>query len=132
MNTQATFEALVNASVEITGIPSSEFLSQRRIQEFVRIRAAIMYIMRESGCKLTKIGEVFGKDHSSVLHVINTAKNYFDTPDQDTSKIFISLYNQLATKSLAVLKPRENSILMAKRNAFMGGSIYAGVGILAA
>lgn len=118
------FQHLVSLSEAITGISRNDFLSRKRHNKYIVIRASIMQVMRDLDYTLTEIGELFGKDHTTVIHNLKTAKGFIDVRDKE----FMNFYNELS-KDLQT-KPEKEIIKVVKRNSFMGGSIYTQVGLL--
>lgn len=74
----------IHLYAEMVGVPYDELVSSSRKRQWVVPRQAFMLIAKEAFPKtaLTDIGEAFNrKDHTSVLHNINTAKDLRDIED---------------------------------------------------
>jgi len=70
---KTTPENIMKLVCERYSIPMSEFLSRRRNQDIAYPRKIAMYLVRElTDMPLAAIGEIFGRDHSTVLHAWRT------------------------------------------------------------
>lgn len=57
---------------------------ENRSWHYLRARSAIMYyLVRYRHQTLKKVGEVFGKDHSTVIHAINAYQEMMDVKQHD-------------------------------------------------
>ena len=69
----------------VSGLPEDAIRSQNRSRGLVLCRHAYFYIAREKlGLKLAEIGEVFGSDHTTVIHGICKVKDMLSIEDQIT------------------------------------------------
>ena len=69
----------------VSGLPEDAIMSQNRSRGLVLCRHAYFYIAREKlGLKLAEIGEVFGSDHTTVIHGICKVKDMLSIEDQIT------------------------------------------------
>lgn len=69
----------------VSGLSQDAILSQNRSRGLVLCRHAYFYIAREKlGLKLAEIGEVFGCDHTTVIHGINKVKDMLSIQDEIT------------------------------------------------
>lgn len=50
------------------GVTFEEIFSQSRRKRIAHARFEVWHLMRKSGFSLTEIGEVFDRDHTSILH----------------------------------------------------------------
>jgi chromosomal replication initiator protein len=68
---------------EYTDIPVLKIKSRSRKREILRARQLCIYIIRKyTGMSLKSIGEQFGdRDHTTVIHSLNTIKDLMDTKD---------------------------------------------------
>lgn len=78
-------ENLLSVISFVSGISEDAIRSQNRARGLVLCRHAYFYIAREKmGLKLTEIGEVFGCDHTTVIHGINKVKDMISIQDEIT------------------------------------------------
>lgn len=76
INDYVRFRTAVQAASNITGIKKRHILGQRRLRHYADARHMAMQIVRQSTrLKLTKIGRLFDRDHSTVIHATNSVKN---------------------------------------------------------
>lgn len=73
------FWKLVKAVFDYTGWTKAQTFSRSRKEELVLRRALIYYIAVHNGCSLTKCGQLTGRDHSTVIHLIGTFENRLAT-----------------------------------------------------
>lgn len=93
-----TFDTILKVVTEYFNVKLSELKSKKRTKSIAYPRQIAMYLMREKlNCSLSEIGEIFGgRDHSTVLHSINSIEKKLkkDKELQETIKILEkSLYN---------------------------------------
>lgn len=78
-------ENLLSVISFVSGMPEDAIRSQNRARGLVLCRHAYFYIAREKlGLKLAEIGEVFGSDHTTVIHGINKVKDMLSIQDEIT------------------------------------------------
>ena len=65
---------LVTRAAAATGICQSRIHSEGRTIRIVRIRWAIFQVLRQRGWSLHEIGDVFGKDHGTVINGLKKSK----------------------------------------------------------
>lgn len=86
-------ENLLSVISFVSGMTEDEIRSQNRARGLVLCRHAYFYIAREKlGLKLAEIGEVFGSDHTTVIHGINKVKDMLSIDDIITCQ-FINQVN---------------------------------------
>jgi chromosomal replication initiator protein len=64
------------------GVSYSRMSSRSRLQEIVDARHACMYLMRMRNYKVVFIGNVFNRDHSTVLTACQSVRNRIDTDER--------------------------------------------------
>jgi len=72
------------------GVPEDFLTSRNRTHPYIQARAVAYAVARRSGWKLPRIGAWAGRDHSSVLHAINTLRSY--TTDVDLADVVDRVY----------------------------------------
>ena len=66
---------IINKVADFYGIKSDEVIGRCRKQEFVKARfLAIYFIKNRTDFTLKRIGEIFGRDHASIIHALKTIK----------------------------------------------------------
>lgn len=98
MNDRATAGRIIQIVAEQTGVSAKAMVARNRTQAVVDARWVAMGLIRSS-TKLssTEVGEMFGRDHGSVLHAIASMADAIQYRPK-----FDARYNQLA----AVVKER--------------------------
>lgn len=67
--------------------------SECRKRDLVFPRHLAMYLIKQrTGLSLSKIGEMFNRDHTSVMHAIRTIQNYIDTDSLNKREEIIKFY----------------------------------------
>lgn len=88
-----TRENLLNVVSFISGFSENDIKSQNRARGLVLCRHVYYYIAKEKmGLKLVEIGEVFGSDHTTVIHGIRKIKDMISIDDEITCQ-FIDQVN---------------------------------------
>jgi len=78
-------ENLLSVISFVSGCSEDAILSQNRSRGLVLCRHGYFYIAREKlGLKLAEIGEVFGCDHTTVIHGLNKVKDMLSIDDPIT------------------------------------------------
>lgn len=78
-----TKENLLSVIAFVSGMQEDAIKSQNRARGLVLCRHAYYYIARENmGLKLAEIGEVFGCDHTTVIHGISKVKDMLSIEDE--------------------------------------------------
>lgn len=67
MTTPAAF---IEAVVNVTGIPSADWLSDRRNSELVNARRILALALRSEGWSYPQIGRIMSRNHTSVMHTV--------------------------------------------------------------
>jgi len=66
--------------LRITGKPLSHFKGRQRDAESVVVRKCLFYLLREKGHSLKKIGRMFNRDHSTVIHGLDSVAYWKQMP----------------------------------------------------
>jgi chromosomal replication initiation ATPase DnaA len=75
---------------DVSGYPIKDILSDSRRLELVRARAVIIYFLRtEERMSLSAIGDILGRDHSTINFAIHKIK---------TDKFLMNLFNNYKEK----------------------------------
>ena len=74
-NVDSAFNNLVELGAVFLGVSDYDIVKQNRRQEYVQMRQIIYSILRfEYGLSLPKIGKLFKRDHSTILHSLKMHK----------------------------------------------------------
>jgi hypothetical protein len=96
-----TKENLLSVISFVSGVPEDEIRGQNRARGLVLCRHAYYYIARQNmGLKLTEIGEVFGSDHTTVIHGIQKVKDMISIKDEITLNFINNINNCIKEKYL--------------------------------
>jgi hypothetical protein len=80
-----TKENLLSVICFVSGLPEDAIRGQNRARGLVLCRHAYYFLAREKmGLKLAEIGEVFGSDHTTVIHGIKKVKDMLSINDEIT------------------------------------------------
>lgn len=72
---QYAFEYIMDSVCKFYGVSPEAVKSHSRFAKFVEPRHIIQYLLMQRGFSSTYIGQMFGRDHSSVLHAKKTIIN---------------------------------------------------------
>ena len=84
-NPSSVVREIVDKIAEESGVSAELILSDKLARRFVILRHLAMWRSREEGLALTEIGEVFNRDHTSVINGIRRAEQYLEEVKDDTS-----------------------------------------------
>lgn len=88
-----TKENLLSVISFVSGLSEDAIRSQNRARGYVLCRHAYYFLAREKmGLKLVEIGEVFGADHTTVIHGVQKIKDMVSIGDEITCQ-FIDQVN---------------------------------------
>ena len=66
-----TLETVLRSAADFFGVPLAELIGRNRSAKIALPRHVVMYVMREEvGASLQQIGQVLGRDHTTVMHGI--------------------------------------------------------------
>ncbi len=66
-----TLETILNSAVDFFGVSLAELTGRNRSAKIALPRQIVMYVMREElGASLPQIGQILGRDHTTVIHGI--------------------------------------------------------------
>jgi hypothetical protein len=96
-----TKENLLSVISFVSGLPEDAIRSQNRGRGLVLCRHAYYFIARQNmGLKLAEIGEVFGADHTTVIHGVQKVKDMLSIGDEITSQFIDQVNLCIAEKYL--------------------------------
>ena len=96
-----TKENLLSVISFVSGLPEDAIRSQNRGRGLVLCRHAYYFLARQNmGLKLAEIGEVFGADHTTVIHGVQKVKDMLSIGDQITSQFIDQVNLCIAEKYL--------------------------------
>ena len=97
-----TKENLLSVISFVSGLAEDAIRSQNRARGLVLCRHAYYFIARQNmGLKLAEIGEVFGADHTTVIHGVQKVKDMLSIGDEITSQ-FIDQVNLCITEKYLI------------------------------
>ena len=96
-----TKENLLSVISFVSGLPEDEIRGQNRARGLVLCRHAYYFLAREKmGLKLAQIGEVFGSDHTTVIHGIKKVKDMISIKDEITLNFINNINSCIKEKYL--------------------------------
>jgi chromosomal replication initiator protein len=94
--TPIKMEHILDAVCEVCNTSMAVLKKRNRKRELVMARHFICYFLRkETGLSLKSIGNLFGHDHTTVIHGVNTITNLLCVEDP-----YIMEYHRLITKKV--------------------------------
>ena len=97
-----TKENLLSVISFVSGLPEDAIRSQNRSRGLVLCRHSYYFLARQNmGLKLAEIGEVFGADHTTVIHGVQKVKDMLSIGDEITSQ-FIDQVNLCITEKYLI------------------------------
>jgi len=89
---------IIAATAASFGVSVADVEGPSRRQPLARARQVAMYLCRElTDLSLPKIGDHFGRDHTTVLHGVNTVKRLIQS-DADLFETVTALLQSLRTR----------------------------------
>ena len=96
-----TKENLLSVISFVSGLPEDAIRSQNRGRGLVLCRHAYYFIARQNmRLKLAEIGEVFGSDHTTVIHGIQKVKDMLSIGDEITLNFINNINSCIKEKYL--------------------------------
>lgn len=96
---------IINMFCAVWGIEPGELKRKCRKREYVIMRQILSMRLKMTGLALEKIGDLFGgRDHTSIIHALQSAKDRLDTKDALFFQYFNPvqhLFNILNQKAIA-------------------------------
>ncbi len=87
--TPIKMEHILEAVCEVCNTSMDELKRRNRKRELVMARHFICYFLRkETGLSLKSIGNLFGHDHTTVIHGVNTITNLLCVKDPGVMEYF--------------------------------------------
>ena len=83
---------LLNIVLVICGVSKEQFYSEKRGRTLVLARHLFCYISRAKlGHKLVPIAQFIKRDHTTVIHGINTIENLLSVNDEQVQTLYLSI-----------------------------------------
>ena len=96
-----TKENLLSVISFVSGLSEDEIRGQNRARGLVLCRHAYYFLAREKmNLKLAQIGEVFGSDHTTVIHGIKKVKDMISIKDEITLNFINNINSCIKEKYL--------------------------------
>jgi len=96
-----TKENLLSVISFVSGLPEDAIRSQNRARGLVLCRHAYYFLARQKmGLKLAEIGEVFGADHTTVIHGVQKVKDMLSIEDEITLNFINNINSCIKEKYL--------------------------------
>ena len=93
---RVTIDEIIRAAEEVTGMSFSEIRARTRKAPLVEIRRAICYLAwKYQSTTMVALGQMFGMDHTSILHQRNTAQALLKSGDDRAVTIINEIKNKL-------------------------------------
>jgi len=87
INDYVRFRTAIQAVSNVTGVKRRHILGQRRFRHYTDARHMAMLLTRQSTkLSLTSIGRLFGRDHSTIIHAINSMRDIMDISEEHSSR----------------------------------------------
>lgn len=82
---EGTMDSMLAVIAANLNLPVSAYTSKSRIREYVELRFIAAHFIAQyfPSLSLSQVARLFGKDHSSVLHMRSTAQSLLDIKDPD-------------------------------------------------
>jgi len=97
VHTVPTEQAVLQAVCQRFGLTTQDILGDQRSREVLMARQIAMYLLREKAqLPLQQIGQMFGKNHSTVLHAYNRVKTSLNK-DKELNSIICDLNTVLGS-----------------------------------
>ena len=94
--TRISIEDIIKAAEEVTGIPMHRLKEKSRKASLVEIRRAIFYLAWKYQCDtLVHIAQLFGMDHTTVIHARRTAENLLSSGDARACQVINQIKEKL-------------------------------------
>lgn len=92
---QSTPERILSAVSGYTGISTAAIMAKGRHRPIVEARHIAMHLMRKSaGMTLVAIGDLFDRDHSTVINSIKVAESLIET-DRSFEKMYNGIIERI-------------------------------------
>ena len=94
INDYVRFRTAIQAVCNVTGVKRRHILGQRRFRHYTDARHMAMLLTRQSTkLSLTSIGRLFERDHSTVIHALNSIGSVMDV-SKEHSRRFSEVVNE--------------------------------------
>lgn len=106
-----SFNDIVTRVAEVHNIELSEIKSHSRKHELVRVRAmAFSILYSKYGAKLSEIGRIFKRHHSTVIHGLKTHQSFMHTDESYVSE-YMETLSRIETEDQRTTRERALDIL---------------------
>jgi hypothetical protein len=125
------FNSISSKCEQLTGIPITEIISNKRNKELVKARIAISIALLKYKWTLKNIGRCLGRDHSSVVHMRQVYSNYIFSFNQNGERDSVIELAETLTR-FAEMNPynlQTRASIMAKM-VHNGSDLLAAVGLV--
>lgn len=93
---QISVEDIIKAAEEVTGKPMEQLKARSRKNNLVEIRMAIFYLAwKYQSTTAVALGQLFGRDHTTVLSAKNRAQMLMESGDERAMEIINQIKNRL-------------------------------------
>lgn len=82
-------ERISQRVIALTGKPLEYYKGKQRDRMSVIIRKCIFYSMRKSGLSFKRIGQMFNRDHSTVVHGVSSVNDWIEYPTSFREETYI-------------------------------------------
>ncbi len=98
-NINIVTEKIINVVLQCTGFTMPEIKSKDRHEDLVRARQLMCYFLRIcTPLYFSKIGHIIRRDHTTVMHSVQTIKDLIDTEYTDVTLLVEKIQNQLSNE----------------------------------
>jgi len=106
-----SFNDIVTRVAQVHNVKLSEIKSHSRKHELVRVRAMAFNILySKCGAKLSEIGRVFKRHHSTVIHGLKAHKSFMQTDESYVSE-YMETLSRIETEDQRTARERAIDIL---------------------
>ncbi|SEA59495.1 protein of unknown function [Arachidicoccus rhizosphaerae] len=93
---QVSIDDIIRAAEEVTGMSFDKIRARTRKGTIVEIRRAIFYLAwKYQSTTFVALAQMFGMDHTSVIHNRNTAKRLLSAGDERTTEVITQIKERL-------------------------------------
>ena len=93
---RVTVEEILDAAQKVTGLSLDRIRARTRKANIVEVRRAIFYLAwKYQSTTFVALAQMFGMDHTSVIHNRNTAKRLLSAGDERTTEVITQIKERL-------------------------------------
>jgi chromosomal replication initiation ATPase DnaA len=87
-------QRIIASFSDLCGMPVQDILKRSREKERVEARQILIYLLKQNtAMSLKKIGDIFGYDHTTVIHHVQQVKNLMQTEEKYREKVLFYAMN---------------------------------------